>query len=708
MPAGRSRKAPRWRAHRWALALAAVLAVAWAPGAQAVVTAYDWSGTLSVARTGSGPVSGFHVAYSGPVGPSSWRGIPSFTPTMTASSGWFQRPEEWCRSTSELRPGDVADLSVPIYVEPGRPGADGVPGPPRIVPPAGGAWSFPQHAESCLAFSDGMLQRIPDERDGLTNLEDTFSCTADQYPYPAPEGLPYAVSSYLPPALPQPQVLPDGRVRIVGTVQSSCDFRSIDETSSVLTVTVDLTGTPVSDDPGPSIIGVDHALQVEVRGTQYGSVVGLDGAIACGQGGAACGATLAGGATVRLAALQATAGRLLFWTGCDQVWGQSCTVTMSTPRTVQAWFGYDFLGQWEPPPDGLFDPARKAEIAANGASSARNGAVGCGLTAALLATGGSGGVIIAGAAGAATRWSALVEKALEETVGNCATGLAGTIFNGVLLKVDPPDPAWRTLALAEPFGRRVVTACPQRGCAALTRAARALVAADARILELQEAIAVAANRYGNAVTSGDAAAQGLHQATMRAASGLLAGASLRRNRAAAALAKAFRAVGVRRITTPRSVAARALSAQAAGRGVPQAVVSRLLRRHLIARRAELPALLKAAAPRRAAAVDWLAALERPAPTAQMRSAAAKLTLGDVGRLLHAVHRDTGTAPDVAARQIEQLALAMRCDAGSPAALRSLASLALDRRVRREAGLLVATAAREVAMHDLRTDEACRG
>jgi hypothetical protein len=708
MEAGRSRTVRR-RACRWVLVLAGLLALAWAPGARAADTAYDWTGTLSVSRTGSGPESGFHAAYSGPVTPSSWRGVASFAPTMTAWSIWSQRADEWCRATQELRPGDAADTSVPFYVEPGRPGLDGVTGPARLVAPAGAAWSFPRHSEQCLAFNGGELQRIPDDQDGLTSLEDAFSCRSEQFPYPAPAGVPFAVSGFLPPALPQPQVLADGRVRIVGTVQSDCDYRGSDETSSVLTVTVDLTGTPISDDPGPSIIGVDHALQVQVRGPQYGSVVGRDGAIACGQGGAACSATVAGGAAVRLAALQATAGRLLFWVGCDAVSGQSCMLTMRGPRTVQAWFGYDFLGQWEPPPDGLFDPARKAEIAANGATSARNGAVGCGLTAALIGTAGSGSVIVAGAGGVATRWSALVEKALEETVGNCATGLAGTIFNGVLLKIDPPDPAWRTLALAEPFPRSRVPTCRQRGCAALARAARAMAAADARVAELQEAIAVAANRYGNAVTAGDAAAQGLHQATMRATSGLLADAQAGGSRAAVALAKAFRAVGVRRITTPARVAARALSAQAAGRGLPKAVVSRLLRRHLITRRSQLPALVKATAPRRAAAVDWLAALGRRVPTAQMRAAAAELTLGDVGRLLHAVHRDTGTAPDAAARQMEQLALALRCDAGSPAALRSLAALVLDtRRVRREAGLLVAAAASEVATHDLRTDEACRG
>ena len=469
---------------------------------------------------------------------------------------------------------------------------------------------------------------------------------------------------------------------------------------------VDLTGTPAGDAP-PPVVGMDHALQVEVNAPQHGSVAGADGAIACGRGQAACGATVPGGADVRLAALPSEAGRLILWQGCDRALGQSCLLSMTAPRTVRAWFGYDFLGPWEPPPDGLFDPARKAEIAGDGASSARTGAVGCALTAGLIGTGGSSGVIVAGAAGVATRWSALVEKALEETVGNGLTGLGGTIDNGVLLKVDPPDPDWRRVALAQPFRPRRPASCRLAGCAPVTRALRTPGAAGARVTAFQEAIAVAANRYGNAVGARDAEAQALHQAAMRATSGMLAAAEARRARAAASLARAFRAVGIRRIATPRATAARAQRAQAAGRGVPRALTARLLRRHLITHAREVRALVLATAPCRAVAIDWLATLRRPAPTRRMRAAAAELTLGDLGRLPHSAHRDADT-PDAAAHQ-EQLARALQCDGGAAAALGRLAGqVGAAGGIRGEAGRLVAAAALEVARHDLRTDEACRG
>lgn len=49
----------------FARALAALLLLALAPGAHAA-EAYDWSGTLSVDRTGSGLEAGSHIAFAGP------------------------------------------------------------------------------------------------------------------------------------------------------------------------------------------------------------------------------------------------------------------------------------------------------------------------------------------------------------------------------------------------------------------------------------------------------------------------------------------------------------------------------------------------------------------------------------------------------------------------------------------------------------------
>ena len=696
------------RRTRWVVTLAGLLVLAWPSAAHAAEPAYNWSGSMTVVRTHSGPESGGVAEFTGPISPSAWGDVAWFQPTMVAWSDWHQADGSWCRSTQDLRPGDVGDEAVPIFIEWGRVGPDGVPLVPRVVPPVGREWSFPRHSEQCLAFNGGELQRIPDSRDGAYRLEDAFLCTGDLFPYRAPENLPFAASDWLPPPLPAREVLGDGRLRFEGAVQMACDpFAG--ESASELLVSVALVGTPVLDAPAEPVITVDHDLLVEVRGTQYGSVVGGGGVLACGMGGVACAARVPGGSPVRLAALPGPAGSFLFWEGCDEVAAQSCIVTMGGPRTVRAWFGYDFMGQSELPPDGLFDPDRKAEIADNGAAAARNGAVGCALSAALIGAGGSSGVLVTGAAGVASRWQALVQKVFEETVGNCVTGFAGTVFNGVLLKVDPPDPAWRQVALAERFPRARVRGCGRRACAALTRARRALVSAEARVAELSEALAVAANRYGNAANAHDRGTQALHQATMRATSGLLAGAYAGRNRAASSLARAIRATGVRSVTVPERVVARALRARSAGRAVSKAAVERLLRKHLITHAREIPALLQSVAPRQPAPIDVLATLERPLPTAQMRAAAAELTIGDVGRLLNAAARDSGASPADRTPYDAQLNLTLRCDGGTGQALRQLAAV-----VSRAGGLngearrLVAAAAREVATHDLTRDEVCRG
>ena len=119
--------------------------------------------------------------------------------------------------------------------------------------------------------------------------------------------------------------------------------------------------------------------------------------------------------------------------------------------------------------------------------------------------------------------------------------------------------------------------------------------------------------------------------------------------------------------------------------------------------------LRADTPRKARSVDLLRALERPVATARC-APPGRAHLGDVARLLQAVRADTPVPPHVADLALaEQLARALQCDAGSRAALSRLADLATARpRLPGEAGLLVRTAALEVATHDLRRDEACGG
>ncbi len=202
----------------------------------------------------------------------------------------------------------------------------------------------------------------------------------------------------------------------------------------------------------------------------------------------------------------------------------------------------------------------------------------------------------------------------------------------MLLKIDPPDPQWRRLALAEPFPRPRAARCTlRRGCAKLDRARKRLAVADARVLELQEALAVAANRYGNAVGQDDRAMQALHEATMRATSGMLADAHRSRHAAAVALVGAIRATGVRSLVVSRAAVTASAKHRRAGRGVPKAAVRRLLRRHLITSAAEVTAMLrKDAATVRAAPLDVLKSLGRPARTTQMRAAGAEPHAGRRG------------------------------------------------------------------------------
>ena len=91
-----------------------------------------------------------------------------------------------------------------------------------------------------------------------------------------------------------------------------------------------------------------------------------------------------------------------------------------------------------------------------------------------------------------------------------------------------------------------------------------------------------------------------------------------------------------------------------------------------------------------------------------RAAGRALTLGDLFLLVEAVTRDTGAPRELGLRLAGQVDTALRCDANSTTALRDLASMArgsvaLDG----EGRALLASAAAELATHDLNRDEACR-
>ena len=469
---------------------------------------------------------------------------------------------------------------------------------------------------------------------------------------------------------------------------------------------------PIGGDPSNVPGPVMQTLTTTVgRGGRYGSIAGPAVGIACGQGQTRCSASVERGTTVALAGLQAPAGLFLAWQGCDSVRGQQCFVTMNGARTVTAHFVYDFVGQAEPPPDGLFDPDRKAEIATIGAYSAKKGATGCALTAALI-----GGVeaapivFVAGAESTLTRWEAMVKKVLATTVGNCASGLSGTMTSALLLLVDPPDPQWRELALAEPMPKTEAPKCSRglRRCASIREAAALAAGARRRVAERQEALAVAANRFGNADKAGDKPVQALHAISMRVQSGMLADAIHAQNSTGKRLVNAFKRAGIRSVNVGKRQVANARRQRVAGHAIPRSVVDRLLRKHLITTRAEVTAAVKKQA-RKSKAEDYdvLAALKHPLPTAGMRRDAAKLHITDLVLLVRAFDAQRGTEQAQVARHAALLDQALLCNAGSPATLRTLAAEAKQGKAG-DAGAQIAWAAQSLAARGVPGGPACAG
>ncbi len=464
--------------------------------------------------------------------------------------------------------------------------------------------------------------------------------------------------------LPAPTLMPDRKtLHIQGTQTVSCLSPGQTGEES-LTVQLDVFGT--LDPP------VEYRLTTAVGfvGSGRGTITG--GGIGCGVGAALCSQAYVKGATVVLAALPSATSRFERWEGCDVVVGQQCRVVMSRARSVRAWFSYDFVGQAAEPVTDLFDAKRKAEIAQNGADDALDGAVGCGLTALTLGGAAAGAPVIATGAGASAALTDVGLKVVEESLGNCATGTLGTMYNGLLLKIDPPDPNWQRAAFAERMTRAKVRGCKlRRGCTKILAARRRLVDAATRVTELQEALAVAANRFGNASGKADKRGRLLHRATMRATSGMLADALALRDRRGRELVKQLRAAGVRSMAIPQRATTAALKQRA--KGTPRSAIARLLRKRLVTSAAEVHAAIAAqAAAVRPARIDLLAQLRATTKTAAMRGTAAALTTGDLAVLLDAFHADLRSKTAVRVRHERLMDAVLSCNSASAAQLRALA------------------------------------
>ena len=181
------------------------------------------------------------------------------------------------------------------------------------------------------------------------------------------------------------------------------------------------------------------------------------GGLLCGLGALQCTRTVAEGTQVRLAGLPAWSARSTAGTAATR---RSGRVPVHDDRAADGdrVLGLRLrMGQWEPPPDGLFDPDRKAEIADNGANAAADGAVGCALTAAVIGTAGQGSILVAGSAGVATRLAGAGTDGVRGDARQLHHRRRGTIGNGVLLKIDLPTRSgagWRWPAVSPGRERR--------------------------------------------------------------------------------------------------------------------------------------------------------------------------------------------------------------------------------------------------------------
>ena len=249
---------------------------------------------------------------------------------------------------------------------------------------------------------------------------------------------------------------------------------------------------------------------------------------------------------------------------------------MTGPRTVNAYFGTDP----EILDPTLLDPDQKIFLAEQGAEAATQGAVGCAVGAVIIGTGGTA---------AAAEVALLGSTAASQVFTDCVKGALLTGALGMLLKVDPPDPDFRAVGYPEAMPGAKSKRCRlRRGCKELTRAARRMASTGRQSASLIEAAAVAGNRYGNAVTAGDARVQHVQRAAFTVLLDLAADLDEQRAAHSRKLAKVVRKLGLRklRVRVPKRVK------------VPAAALDRLVRKRLATDRADAKRLVRGVKPGR--------------------------------------------------------------------------------------------------------------
>lgn len=476
-----------------------------------------------------------------------------------------------------------------------------------------------------------------------------------------------------------------GRVFVKGSFTGQAEagaawmFDAYKVLSDDATVTVDLMGLPPgvpppADQPPPpeEQPKTKDLVRIQLMASKMppGNGSLTVGGKTCRGGDQACFIEVERGSEVRVVANADTGSQTLGLYGCDRYAGLACIITATGPRAVSAYFGEDP----EILPPTLLTPDQKIMLADAGADAADEGAMGCALSALILGTGGAAGLAELEAAG---------EEALNETFGNCVKGITVTAGLGMALKLDPPDPEWRSVGYPEALPAAKTRRCRlRRGCRQLRQAAKRHRTVTDRQASLIEAAGVAANRYGNAVGAGDATVQHAQRAAFAVLLDLSADLEAARATYGKGLVKALRKLGLRKLVVklPRKPLK-----------PPRAALDRLVRKKLAVDRADALRLVRGVKPK-SRKIDVVKQLRAPADTARARAALAALPAVDLvalTRVLAAQEGVGGQALD------EALAGLTGCNEASTSAARgvfaavkteprSMANRAFDELARRAA------------------------
>ncbi|HEY3829770.1 MAG TPA: hypothetical protein VGL57_11290 [Solirubrobacteraceae bacterium] len=359
--------------------------------------------------------------------------------------------------------------------------------------------------------------------------------------------------------------------------------------------------------------------------------------------------------------------------------GSSCAVDLLLDEIT-------LLRPLEPERWKLFSPGEKVDIAGYGADAAENGAVGCAVSAAILAGAAEAGFAEYGAKLTLDQFSeslglkdwrtlayfigdtlvpglgetanglvlineaqaeeleARVSKAFDFAFGNCAQGAAETVAAGILLVIDPRDPHGESVAL--PLKRKPLSeprckapGAPQRhACAALHKAGRAYRSASERMASITEALAITANRFATAAKAAEEPEMKLQRAVTRVLDDEAARAFQASNQTSLRLARTLKSARVDVTFSPEQIRAGQEALRAPG-ALSTSQTAQLMARDVVNTPEELGeaiVAMEATAPTRAISLQEV--LSQKMSTAGLQAGADKLRPAELKLIITALYR----------------------------------------------------------------------